>query len=172
MSNYIFVDIDGVINPRQQRAGGFRRYTPKGGFRRAIHRLSTGRNPFHYLNLHRDYGQWLRGLSADTGAELAWGTAWEDTANRWAGRPLGLHLPFLRLHREPGTSLGYRKAMAANQLPEDARFVYFDDEPDLGEYLNRSGGKHIWVNPETGLQPCHIAEAREFLTSVTAMTAT
>ena len=150
---YVFVDVDGVLNPYVLRSGGFRHEARPWG---------PG-NAMFALNLHEVYGKWLTDFSEETGAFLVWGSTWQEHANEWAGKPLGLpHLSHLELGQ--GNMLGFVKAKAAVRYAQGSPFVFLDDEPDLGRHLTRhdSRGLHVYVNPERGLTRRHLAEARKF----------
>ena len=153
---YLFVDVDGVLNPDMLRSGGFRHeakpYGPDG--------------PMFGLNLHEVYGKWLMDLSEKTGAFLVWGSTWQEHANEWVGKPLGLpHLSHLELVPAKFSEyLGATKARAAVEYAQGDPFVFLDDEPDLGRHLGRSAnrGLHIHVDPWTGLHRRYLIEAEKF----------
>lgn len=152
---YIFVDVDGVLNPDILRSGGFRHearpYGPDD--------IAFG------LNLHEVYGRWLLDLSEKTGAFLVWGTTWQEYANEWVGVPLGLpHLSHLEL--KPGKlseTLGRTKARAAVEYAQGNPFVFLDDEHNLRHHLYGSRGLHVHVNARYGLTRRHLIEAEKFL---------
>ena len=156
---YVFVDIDGVLNPDHLRAGGFRHEA-----------RPYGDSTMFALNLHEAYGQWLLDLSEKTGAFLVWGSTWQQYANEWVGKPLGLpHLSHLDLvPTKFSETLGCTKARAAVEYAQGSPFVFLDDEPDLGHYIrrhhsgNRNQGLHVHVDPRYGLDRHHLVKAEKF----------
>lgn len=152
---YIFVDVDGVLNPDVLRDGGFKYLALPNG----------DEYPGYYLNLHPDYGKWLLDLAKSTESELVWGTTWQSHANKWIGSKLNLpEIPNLDLTKGRfSESLGGTKARAALEYAGSSRFVYFDDEPDMHFYFKDQSGLHIYIEPRYGLQPEHIQEAEQYL---------
>ena len=150
---YLFVDIDGVLNPGHLRQGGFRHEAWPYG---------TDASKFT-LNLHEAYGEWLMNFSEETGAFLVWGSTWQEYANEWVGRPLGLpHLSHLELVQgKLSETLGATKARTAVEYAQGEPFVFLDDEYDLGRHLV-PGGQHILVDPRSGLHRRHLIEAEKF----------
>lgn len=157
MTEYIFIDVDGVLNPDVLRPGGEKLLALPHG----------NRTPGYYLHLHKDYGKWLKQLSEKTGAFLVWGTTWQGYANKWVGEYLELpHLSHLDLsERGFGESLGSIKGRKAVEYAGGSKFVYFDDEVDIGHCIVGSKGIHIVVDYRTGLQESHIDVAEKFLMS-------
>jgi len=155
---YIFVDVDGVLNPDNLRPGGFtilaKPYGPG----------SAG----YKLKLHKDYAKWLLELQSCTGARLVWGTTWQQWANEWVGVPLGLpEMPYLDLSPQKyGENLGSIKGRQAVAYANGSPFVYFDDEPNIGYAINGSKGLHIAIDWHRGLEESHIEVAKEYLKSV------
>jgi hypothetical protein len=161
MRPLILIDVDGVLNPsfscktrrRLQYHEGW--ITRKGWFRGLEYRLFL--NPAH--------GRWLRDLASETGAELAWGTTWEECASSQVGKWLGLpelpHVPF-----------GFVRHKAEGIVPwtSGRPFAWFDDEPDAGPVTAKLAGdqlhKVIWVDEHTGLTRHHIGYAREWLLGI------
>lgn len=152
---YIFLDVDGVLNPYKLRFGGFVHiglpFGPEG--------------PGYRLNLHPDYGKWLTDLYKNTDSFLVWGSTWQQYANEWIGKPLDLpHLSHLDLSdKRFSETLGAVKGRKAIEYADGNRFVYFDDEPDIGYHINGSSGLHLVIDSREGLQPHHIIEAEKYL---------
>jgi hypothetical protein len=64
---YIFIDVDGVLNALGSNPGPD--YFPAFG--------QSSKTGFRYsLCLNKQHAKWLLGLSASTGANLAWATTW------------------------------------------------------------------------------------------------
>jgi hypothetical protein len=154
----ILVDVDGVLNPtfsakvRKHRVyhdGWMTRWADTGG-----HRFRLDLNPEH--------GPMLWKLAEETGAELAWGTTWEEYANPCVGRLLGL--PELRW---APVRNGDHKADTLVPWTEGRPFVWFDDEPDAADVCARlaSAQPHLVVTVDefTGLTQEHISVARSWL---------
>lgn len=152
--NYIFVDVDGVLNPFSKHEGFDTHLIPVSGVAYNV-----------YLN--KEHGKWLTKLAEDTKSELVWGTTWQEEANDKISWRVGLpRLPYLTLKRERlSESLGTTKARAARKHAEDSKFVYFDDEYDIGYALEGTKGLHVYVHPELGLTEDHINTARQYLLS-------
>lgn len=152
--NIIFIDVDGVLNP----------WKPASDFiRHDISVLGT----VYAVYLNPQHGDWLKQLAKDTSSELVWGTTWQELANPEISVRIGLpELPYLTLKpakfRE---SLGSIKGRAAVEYAKSEKFVYFDDEQDIGSNIGGSNGLHICVNYQTGLQLSHIETARSYLLS-------
>lgn len=154
--NILYVDVDGVLNPARFHQGY------------QVHAITLLGHTYRvYLN--PEHGKWLKELAEDTGSELVWGTTWEKFANDHISPRLDLpELPYLTglQNRKPWDSLGYVKARAALEYSGGRKFVYIDDEPDLGSNLDRdSNGYHVCVEPVTGLTPEIIERARNILKS-------
>jgi hypothetical protein len=155
--NVIFVDVDGVLNPWRMKEDGFKVLAFPNG-------CSA---PGYYLKLHRDYGYWLNSLAIDTDSELVWGSTWQGYSNEWIGSRIGLpEMPHLDLSDGKfSESLGSLKARKAEAYANGSRFVFLDDEWNLGHSLTSKKGLHIMVDPTVGLELCHIDRAREYLLS-------
>lgn len=143
----ILIDVDGVLNllfSERDPAGlvEIDARPGKGRFRLLL-------DPLH--------GEWLKKLAQETGAELAWGSTWEDHANTWVGPHIGLP----RLPAAPVRDYGKRSVIAWTQ---DRPFVWFDDdEAVIGTADSAPAGKGILVSLRTGLTEDHIREARQWL---------
>lgn len=157
--NFIFIDVDGVLNP----------WKPTEAFTRYHIEVQGVVYPV-YLN--PEHGEWLKKLAADTNSELVWGTTWQELANPEISTRIGLpELPHLPLHRgKLSESLGQTKAEAAKRYAGDSKFVYFDDETDLGWYLGDCNGIHFCIDYRYGLLPEHITKASNYLNNKVTMT--
>ena len=158
----ILFDIDGVLIPDMtsaQRArlwyreGWRQRWadTPQGRYRVFV-------NPAH--------GRLIRRLAADTGAQLAWASTWEDNANIWVGPLLGLPpLPFIPGIREL-VEADQSKLPAVLAWTAGRPFAWFDDKASLaGEMTGIPRSLFILVEAATGLTDTHLAAARDWLIS-------
>jgi hypothetical protein len=159
MRPLILIDVDGVLNPsfsaktrkRLQYHEGWIR--PRGYYHGDEYRLFL--NPLH--------GKWLRELSRETDAELAWGTTWEECANSQVGR--WLKLPPLPWAPAPK----HRKPDGVVPWTGGRPFAWFDDDTSIeGKVKQRTSQPHkvIWVDEHTGLTQEHIRYAREWLLSL------
>jgi hypothetical protein len=156
----VLVDVDGVLNPARPAGLGYRRHWvfPAG----VAHRLLL--NPSH--------GRMLTDLADATGAELVWGSYWQNRANTWIAPRVGL--PSLRFvpippRWRPGawSSPGWWKARHVAAWIGDAPFVWFDDDLTvIGGLAGQPGlGRHlvVRVDPATGLTDDHVEQARAWL---------
>jgi hypothetical protein len=156
MRPLILVDVDGVLNP------DFRCHPPycecHPGWRR-VKVYPIGVQYQVYVNPL--LGSWLTRLAADTGAELAWGTTWENHANDWIGPLTGL--PVLPV----APVSGYGKATV---LPWTAGrpFVWFDDDGAVAEICAAHDTPNLCVrvDPAAGLTEDDISLARDWLTQL------
>lgn len=154
---HIFIDVHGVLNPFRYHPGFDVHYAEVEGF-------------IYKLFLNPEHGEWLKTLAKDTDSALVWGTTWQQYANDQIGSRIGLpELPYLDLDKCPdrklSDSLGTVKAKAAKLYAGKSRFVYFDDEPDIGTALKGTEGMHFVVEPNTGLTEKTISAARNYLLS-------
>jgi hypothetical protein len=154
----VLIDVDGVLNVIAT-AKERRRLCYHEGWRQK--RVETGVGAFR-LFWNPDTGPLLNRLAAETGAELAWGTTWEEYANLIVG-------PLVGLPRLPVASVSDFPHKANGIVPFTAGrpFVWFDDEPDAAEVtaVLAIGQPHlvVKVDEREGLTEQHVAAAREWL---------
>lgn len=170
----LLIDVDGVLNPWFRCHPPFCHCHP--GWIRA--RSFRGR---YKLVLNPAHGPQLLALAADTGAELAWHTSWEDEANIEVGPRIGLPvLPVVPYPPLPPTgrnaclTLGVWKARCAVAYAGTRPTAWLEDEPDApAEVARLAKGpfRVVLTDERTGLGDDHLAEAREFLTGLGAGTA-
>jgi hypothetical protein len=157
----ILLDVDGVLNPAETRAGGYRRHWvfPRG----IVHRLA----------LNSEHGPMLTVMADATGAELVWASYWRARANTWIAPRIGLpalrFIPFptrIRLLTKPPAP-GPWKARHVAAWVGRAPFVWFDDDTHVAGCLAREPGlgRHlvVHVDPTVGLTDRHVAHARAWL---------
>ena len=154
----ILVDVDGVLNVITS-AKERRRLCYHESWRQKRVELPAGA---FRLFWNPETGPLLRNLAADTGAELAWGTTWEEYANLVVGPLVGLpELPVCPVADFPHKAHGIVPWTAGRP------FVWFDDEPDATEVTARLAGAQphlvVPVDESEGLTERHIAAAREWL---------
>jgi hypothetical protein len=155
----VLLDVDGVLNPLRRAHRGYRR-----------HRARPHGVTFR-LWLNTAHGPSLRGLIADTGAELVWASYWCANANDWIAPRIGLpRLPYVPIPSPPpdsGLSLGAWKARNVALWAGRRPFVWFEDEPDVTDCLTTEQGigRHllIAVDPLVGLTDDHLERARSWL---------
>jgi len=154
----VLVDVDGVLNvlatsKRRRHLAYHHGWLQK--------RVDVGGLTFR-LFVNPAFGSWLRKLAAETGAELAWGTTWEEYANPCVGPLVGL--PPLRY---APVRDGAHKADGIVPWTQGRPFVWFDDEPDAAEATARLAGSQphlvVPVDESTGLTEDHVATACEWL---------
>jgi hypothetical protein len=154
----VLVDVDGVLNVAASAKVRRRLAYHEGWVQR---RVDVGGLIFR-LCVNPAFGPWLRKLAEDTGAELAWGTTWEEYANLCVGPLVGL--PPLRhaMVRD-----GAHKADGIVPFTEGRPFVWFDDEPDAAEATAKLAGTQphlvVAVDETVGLTEEHVATARDWL---------
>jgi HAD domain in Swiss Army Knife RNA repair proteins len=156
----ILVDVDGVLNPSEPEADGYR-----------SHWVFPNCVP-HRLWLHPMHGQMLSELAEAANADLVWASYWRNRANTWIAPRIGL--PSIRVipirsrwRRRARSSLGEWKAAHVAAWIGQTPFVWFEDDPDVPTYLEQLPGlgRHliVTVDPAIGLTHRHIAQARIWL---------
>jgi hypothetical protein len=105
---------------------------------------------------------WLLHLAEDTGAELAWGSKWEEEAAYRYGPLIGLPvLPYSPANAVPSKAHGVVPWTAGRP------FVWFDDEAHetapAAELCGDQPHLVILTDERYGLEREHIDEAREWL---------
>jgi hypothetical protein len=163
----IAIDVDGVLNPDNMSNGrarqlGYRLSKPL----RADHMLRTFWN--------REHGARLRRLAADHDAELVWATYWNEMANDYARREIGLPvLPVI--HFGPETLTTVWKYPAVLDYAAHRPLVWFDDEHAIharsrDEFVRARAEptKLIEVAPVEGLREVDFLAAEDFLRSLHA----
>jgi len=154
----ILVDVDGVLNVAASAKVRKRLVYHDGWVQRKV---DAGGLVFR-LCVNPAFGSWLRRLAEDAGAELAWGSTWEEYANLCVGPLVGL--PELRhaIVRD-----GAHKAHGIVPFTAGRPFIWFDDEPDAAGVTARLAGGQphlvVRVDEETGLTQENVATAREWL---------
>ena len=160
----ILVDVDGVLNPSFSAKTRRRLAYHEGWLQR---RVDAGGLTFRVF-LNPAHGEWLRTLASQTGAELAWGTTWEEYANLCIGPLIGLP----RLPVAPVPPSVRCKAEAFVPWTAGRPFVWFDDEPGAAEITARlaAGQPHlvVRVDQRTGLTEDHISRAHDWLAHLAA----
>lgn len=154
----IMVDVDGVLNVITSSKERRRLCYHEGWVQR---KADVGGLTFR-LTVNPAHGPMLRRLAAETGADLAWGTTWEDDANRFVGPLVGLpELPVCPVADFP------HKANGIVPWTEGRPFVWFDDEPDAAEVAAALTGAQphlvVPVAENEGIGERHLATAREWL---------
>lgn len=157
----ILVDVDGVLNVAAS-AGERRRLCYHEGWRQKRVELPVGA---FRLFWNPASGPLLTRLAAETGAELAWGTTWEEYANLVVGPLAGLpRLPVCPVADFP------HKANGVIAWTAGRPFVWFDDEPDAAEVTANLAGTQphlvVAVSDKTGLTGDHTERAREWLLAI------
>jgi hypothetical protein len=181
---YALVDVDGVLNAFPECGGPpYCRCHPH--LARVF--VRPGGRKFR-LYVNPQHGRMLLDFAGKTGAELAWGTMWEEDANTYVGPAVGLpKLPVAPLPVPvPAESLG----IPASQWPGGVRpapgrlwtpptkahgfvpwmagrpFVWFEDEPEekaAADELATQPHHVVLVDPREGLQQAHLDEAAAWL---------
>lgn len=182
MRPVILIDVDGVLDPEVTSKQRSHLIYHHGWQQRSVYvdgrRIRSLLNPAH--------GKRLRDLAKDTGAELAWGTTWNEWANIHIGPRLGLPklpvapCPFVESIPLPG--FGYRGKFRgpAVQWAGNRPFVWLDDSEDatrqvsaliateraLGNFGYGTPWHVVHVDENTGLTEVNIEEARRWLLSL------
>lgn len=154
----ILVDIDGVLNVVASSAQR-RRLRHHEGWRQQRVELPEGQ---FLLFWNPAVAPLLLQLAAETGAELAWGTTWEQDANLVVGPLMGLpELPFVPVAGFP------HKASAVVPWTGGRPFVWFDDESGAAEITAGLAGSQphlvVQVDEREGLSEKHLGPARDWL---------
>jgi len=154
----ILVDVDGVLNvitsARERRRLCFHE-----GWQQRRVELDAGT---FRLFFNPASGPLLTRLARETGAELAWGTTWEEYANLVVGPLLGLpRLPVAPVADFPHKAHGIIAWTAGRP------FVWFDDEPDAAEVTAALAADQahlvVSVNEREGITEKHAEIARNWL---------
>ena len=148
----VLIDVDGVLNPLV-------RHSPGPGW---LERILLVQGSLFLVHLNPAHGPALLSLAAETGAELAWGTTWEEDANLQISPLIGLpELPVA-----PANS-GCHKADGIVPWTRGRPFVWLDDAPEAAEEAGRLAGAQahlvVAVDPDIGLADRHLALARDWL---------
>jgi hypothetical protein len=166
---YLLLDIDGVFNPEFWGRVGWRKLRRDGWIRLKI-RVTWSEVPL-LVYLHPSHGAMVLEVARDTGAELAWGSAWREWAETHIGPAIGLPpIPVLLGPGSPedGESFGSWKARGLIPRLDGRPFVWLDDDPDVAVVAAELASQPhlvITVDPLTGLTSEHLAQARAWLSS-------
>lgn len=184
MRPVILIDVDGVLDPEVTSKQRSRLIYHYGWQQRKVYingvQIRSLLNPVH--------GQWLRALAEETGAELAWGTTWNEWANIYIGPRLGLPelpvapCPFVESIPLPG--FGYRGKFRGPAISwlGGRPFTWLDDSEDtirqvsalidteceLGNFRYGTPWHVVHVNEKAGLIEENIEEARQWLLALSA----
>lgn len=152
---YIFVDVDGVLNPLG--------LLPEDGF---LHSIALD-GLVYGVNLSKTHARLLLDLAEKTGAVLVWATMWNDYANEYISPAIGLPvLPVAQVKQEKfSETVAMMKARTVLSYAGDSSFVDFDDEFYIGPLLEGTNGIHIFVDPYAGLKEQHITKAENFFST-------
>ncbi len=146
----LLVDVDGVIS-----LFGFDHSRPPAGRFEIVDGIA------HFLSASA--GEHLRELSAEF--ELVWCTGWEEKANEYLPRAVGLpaELPHLEFERNPGRANGHWKLAAIDAYAgADRPVAWIDDAHDdrCSAWAAARSGPTLLVGtkPSIGLTDEHVAE--------------
>ena len=180
----ILVDVDGVLNPEfTSRKRSRAVYAADCGLPDCIDCGWVQRRVWVIGNRVRiviqpRHGGLLNKLAKDTGAELAWGTSWNEGANAHIA-PL-IRLPDLPVSPcpwsdpVPGYDYPGKDRRPAVEWTQGRPFVWLDDAPDTEEQVAKitAGTGQKWhvvqVNARAGLRANDIEEAKRWLLSLKA----
>lgn len=159
----VLIDVDGVLNVVATSAER-RRLCYHEGWRQKRVELPVGA---FRLFWNPESAPLLRRLAQETGAELAWGTTWEEYANIVVSPLVGLpELPVCPVADFP------HKANGVVPWTQGRPFVWFDDEPDAAEVTAALAGDQphlvVPVDEAAGLTAEHTETARAWLASLPA----
>lgn len=180
----ILVDVDGVLNPEfTSRERSRAVYTSDCGLSTCTacgwiqRRVWVDGSQFRVVVQPR-HGALLIDLARSTGAELAWGTTWNEWANTHVS-PL-IHLPKLPVapcpwsNPVPGYDYPGKDRKPAVEWTQGRPFVWLDDAPDAAKQVAKlvAGTSQEWhvvqVNERTGLRAADIEEAKQWLLGLKA----
>jgi hypothetical protein len=158
----VVLDVEGVLNPD---------FSSKQRSRVIYHQGWAQRKAFidgsmYRLVLNPVHGDWLRALSRETGAELAWGTTWGELANVHVS-PV-LRLPVLPVLCNSNTRQAQKAALVVSATA-GRPFVWLDDSITVLDAASalaseaRQAFLPVTVNPATGLREQDIETARLWL---------
>lgn len=156
------VDVDGVLNALSRGA-------PEPGWQDTQVLPGQPYASGFRIRCNPGHGARLLGIAQETGAELTWCTTWEDLANEHIAPLVGLpELPVVPVSTgktRTRSTVGEMKSAGMRAYAGDRPFCWLDDEPDAAHELRSCPVPHlvVEVDPETGLQDRHFAEARAWL---------
>ena len=159
---WVLLDVDGPLNPSfssRQRS----RLSYHHGWRNK--KVWAGGQQYR-LFVNPEHGTWLRALAADTGAELAWASTWEEHANRCVAPLIGL--PSLPV----APARAGAKARSVVPWTGGRPFAWLDDDEDeLAEASRLAAGQPhlcVLVDERIGLTQDHVGQVRSWLKSLQA----
>jgi hypothetical protein len=154
----LLVDVDGVIS-----LFGFDPSRPPDGRFELIDGIA------HFLSASA--GEHLRALSAEF--ELVWCTGWEEKANDYLPRALGIPraIPFLTFDRDVGRGHAHWKLAAIEAYAGSTRpLAWIDDALDEAcvEWADARPGPTLLITtlPAVGITAKHMAELRAWATEL------
>jgi hypothetical protein len=125
--------------------------------------------------LHPDHGAWLLALAAETSLRLVWATTWQHEANDRIAPAVGLpELPVIEFPGHDPTH-GWDQAWKWPSVAEYAEgrpLAWLDDEHDHAgaeEFARRRSGTPTLlchVDPKQGLGPAHLAQVRDWASTL------
>jgi hypothetical protein len=158
-SRWVLLDVDDVLN-LDFSAAVRKKLAYREGWVSRWCVLPEGR--FH-LFVNPRHGEWLRDLVRETGVRLAWGTTWQDAANRHVAPLLGLpHLPVAPMR--PGAA----KALSMVPWTDGVPFAWIDNDETELRIASRLAGERgqeflpVPVDKKTGLTEEHIGRVRDW----------
>ncbi|MFZ1382776.1 MAG: HAD domain-containing protein [Scrofimicrobium sp.] len=151
---WLLIDIDGVLNPDWSNSQAKRHGV------RVWHATSGGRR--YRVLLNPEHGKLLLGMTDVF--RLAWCTTWQHDANGTIRERLGL--PELPVVEFDFAADGSTKVPGIGRFTAGSPFCWLDDDvwPVDHNLLATLPSEHllITVNPDIGLQPEHLAQARRW----------
>ncbi|MGW1023451.1 hypothetical protein ACWD4J_06965 [Streptomyces sp. NPDC002577] len=154
MKPFLFVDIDGPLNPYMALLGP----VPEGYAVHLTRPEGWTASPYLPVLLHPGHGAELLELSE--AYDLVWATTWMGEANEWIGPHLGLpRLPYVdwgELHLGSQDDGTYWKTRDIVAYAAGRPFAWVDDEVtdadrDWVERHHPAAALLLWIDPRTGL---------------------
>jgi hypothetical protein len=159
----LLLDVDGVLNPDFSSRERSRAVYHDGW----VQRKAWVNGTQYRVCVNPVHGTWLRELADDTGIELAWGSTWQEHANRCISPLAGLpRLPFVT-----GCVPG-RKARAVVNWAAGRPFSWLDDDRDellTANAITGTSGQEflpVFVDERRGLTEAHLDSVRDWLATL------
>lgn len=154
---YLFLDVDGVINPDFSN-GSFRKREALGWKKTHITTPDDGKTWRVFYD--PAMGARILKVAREFDAELAWATTWKDNANTFIAPLIGLpKLPVAPTYADT------KAQDLMRWLPKGRKFTWLDDDYQVATsaFIQPPDHHVIWVDPRVGLTDKNLEHAGAWL---------